>query len=150
MVHSTEDPATLSPLTKPVPEYPVWFDSTTPCEIVALSASYRVGAAAAGGATTVSAPAKSARTPARTRYLRKFIRSLLRGVVSRREIGAFHRVPTNSHNRQQILDLGTIQSLGNFPNPTYGHPEQRSDVLTPGHRESRDVWLCARRKVGSV
>ncbi len=42
IVHSTYGPAALSVLTNPVPEKPAWFDSTTPAEITADSASYRV------------------------------------------------------------------------------------------------------------
>ena len=48
IVHCTELPTTLLVLTKPAPENPGWLDSTRPCEIVAFSTSYRVGAATAG------------------------------------------------------------------------------------------------------
>src|SRR6266511_2368222 len=58
-VHSTYEPTRLSSLTNPVPEKFRWLDSTTPCEIVAFSASYRVAAADASDINgTETAPNK--------------------------------------------------------------------------------------------
>src|SRR5438067_1330602 len=52
-VHSTDAPTALVVLQNPVPENPVWSESTVPWH-TAFSASYRVGAAAAGPAPVVA------------------------------------------------------------------------------------------------
>src|SRR5690349_18302698 len=96
-VHCTELPTTLSPLTKPVPENPVWFDSTTPWEIVASSASNRVAAEAGLAVRAVTnEPATTARTAVRAarRDLRNLIDPPGDGGPRSGKIGPMHGDPT--------------------------------------------------------